>query len=192
MKAKYYRINLNKSSNRLDQFEQQKRRRRILTIASFFILLLAAVGAIVYKTQQTNKIIESKRAELKDIEDRIAQLTASSDFLSPEDIFLLSQVTQNRMLWSDKIAILGNILPEDVVITQLVLDRGLNAFVIKGVSKVKAGMQDLDLVMSIIDILKSQPDFTPNFSEIKFQMSQRIKHQEQEMVKFEIACLLKA
>jgi len=192
MKAKYYRINLNKASNRLDQFEQQKKRRRVFTIAAFFILLAVAAGAIVYKTQQTNKAIEAKQAELQEIVDKINQLEASSDFLSPEDVFLLAQVTQNRMLWSNKIAILGNTLPDDVALTEIVLDRGSNAFIIKGISKVKPGMKDLDLVMAIIDLLKSKPDFHVNFSEIKFQMSQRVRHQEQEIVKFEIACLLKA
>jgi len=63
---------------------------------------------------------------------------------------------------------------------------------IKGVSKVKLDMKDLDLVVSIIDLMKAQPQFASDFSEIKFQSSQRIRHDDQEIVKFEIACLLKA
>jgi hypothetical protein len=94
------------------------------------------------------------------------------------------------MIWSEKLQILGNILPKDVAITELTYDRDLNAFMIKGISKVKAGMKDLDLVVAIINVVKSQEDFSRDFSEIKFQSSQRIKHRNQEMVRFEIACLL--
>jgi hypothetical protein len=87
-------------------------------------------------------------------------------------------------------SVLGNILPKDVAITELVYDDRLNVFLIKGISKVKPNLKDLDLVVSIIDVVKSNEDFSSDFSEIKFQSSQRIKQSDQEMVKFEIACLI--
>ena len=94
------------------------------------------------------------------------------------------------MVWSEKIEVLGNILPKDVTITDLTYDDRLHVFLIKGLSKVQPGMKDLDLVVAIINVVKSNKDFSADFSDIKFQSSQRIKHNEQEMVKFEIACLI--
>jgi cell division protein FtsB len=190
MKAKYYSINLNKASNRLDQFEQAQRRRKTITVVVLFVLLAVAIGAVGYKTYLVNQTIDKYRAELQSIEDRIMQLEASSDYLSPEDLFALASITRDRMIWSEKLEILGNILPKDVAFTELVYDRDLNAFMIKGISKVKAGMKDLDLVVAIINVVRAQEDFSRDFSEIKFQSSQRIKHRNQEMVRFEIACLL--
>lgn len=190
MKAKYYSINLNKASNRFDQFEQAQRRRRALTLGLFFVAVACAIGVVAYKAYLTQKSIDGYRAELQSIEDRIAQLEASSDYLSPEDLFTLSNVTRTRMIWSEKLQILGNVLPQDVALTELSYDRDLNAFVIKGISKVKAGMKDLDLVVAIINLVKAQQDFDRDFREIKFQSSKRVKVSEQEMVKFEIACLL--
>jgi hypothetical protein len=192
MKVQSYKINLNKASNRLDQFENTRKRRKIVVISFFFLLILIGSGFVYYKTDKVNKLIKGQEAELQLIDDKIAQLEASSDYLSPEDIYTLAHVTHSRMTWSEKLADLGNILPKDVTITELSYDDNLKVFLIKGVSKVKLDMKDLDLVVSIIDLMKAQPQFASDFSEIKFQSSQRIRHDNQEIVKFEIACLLKA
>lgn len=191
MKALHYSINLNKASNRLDQFERSQQRKKAFSVVLFFVLVLVAMGAVVYKTYRVQKTIDSYRAEYQSIEERINKLEASSDYLSPEDVYTLANITEDRMTWSDKLAILGNILPRDVAITELSYDGSINAFVIKGISKVRTGMKDLDLVVAIINVVKANADFSADFSEIKFQSSQRIKHREQEMVKFEIACLVK-
>lgn len=192
MKAQYYKINLNKASNRLDQFEATRKKRKYISLALFCMFLIGALGFVVYKTYQVEDLIDGKRAQLQGIEDKITQLEASSDYLSPEDIFTLATVARGRLTWSEKLAILGNILPKDVTITDLNYDDNMKVFLIKGVSKVKLDLKDLDLVVSIIDIIKAEPQFSSDFSDIKFQASQRIKHQNQEIVKFEIACLLKS
>lgn len=191
MKARYYSINLNKASNRLDQFERSQQRKKTFSLVLFFVFILVAMGSVFYKTYRIQRTIDFYRAEYESIEERINKLEASSDYLSPEDVFTLASITRERMTWSEKLAVLGNILPRDVAITELSYDDGTNAFMIKGISKVKAGMKDLDLVVAIINVVKANEDFSADFSEIKFQSSQRIKHAEQEMVKFEIACLIK-
>jgi cell division protein FtsB len=192
MKAQYYKINLNKASNRMDQFESTRKRRKIVSILFLFLIVLAGTGYIVYRTNLVQQSINAQKAELAGIDNKIAQLEASSEYLSPEDIFNLANVARGRLTWSEKLAVLSNILPKDVAITELTYDDNTKAFTIKGISKVRSDMKDLDLVVSIIDILKAQPEFTRDFADIKFQSSQRIKHSEQEIVKFEIACLLKA
>jgi cell division protein FtsB len=192
MRAQSYKINLNKASNRLDQFESHRKRRKLISIAFVFLLILAGSGYVVYKTTQVQKAIAGQRAELQNIQTKIEQLEASTEYLSPEDIFTLANVARGRLTWSEKLAVLSDILPQDIAITELNYDDNIHAFLIKGVSKVKLDMKDLDLVVSIIDLLKSHPEFAGDFSEIKFQSSQRIKHGTQEIVRFEIACLLKA
>ncbi len=192
MKAKYYSTNLNKASNQLDQFDKAQKRKKVFSLVSLFAFILVAMGVVGYKTFQIQKTIEQYRSEYQLIEDRIAQLEASSDYLSPEDVFALASITRERLTWSEKLSVLGNILPKDVAITELSYDGGVKAFVIKGISKVKPGLKDLDLVVAIINLVKAQEDFSSDFSEIKFQSSQRVKQRDQEMVKFEIACLIKS
>jgi len=190
MKAKYYSINLNKASNRFDQFEQAQRRRRAVTLGFFLGVLAVAIGILGYKSYLTGATIANYQAELRSIEDRIAQLESSSDYLSPEDLYTLANITRNRMVWSEKLEVLGDVLPQDMALTELTYDSSMNAFIIKGISKVKPGMKDLDLVVAIINLVKAQEDFSRDFSEIKFQSSRRVKQGDQEMVRFEIACLL--
>jgi len=190
MKAKYYSINLNKASNRFDQYEQAQKRRKVITLGFFLVVLVVIMGVVGYKSIVTQRTIDNYQAELQSIEDRIAKLESSSDYLSPEDLYTLSNITKSRMIWSEKLEILGDVLPNDVAITELSYDRHLHAFMIKGISKVKTGMKDLDLVVAIINLVKSQDDFSRDFAEIKFQSSRRVKHLNQEMVRFEIACLL--
>lgn len=192
MKAKYYSTNLNKASNQLDQFEQAQKRKKALSLVFLFAVILVAMGVVGYKTFQVQKTIERYRSEYQLIEDRIIRLEASSDYLSPEDVFALANITRERLTWSEKLSVLGNILPRDVAITELTYDGNLNAFLIKGISKVKPGLKDLDLVVAIINLVKAQEGFSSDFSEIKFQSSQRVKYREQEMVRFEIACLIKS
>lgn len=192
MKVQYYKINLNKASNRLDQFENAQKRRKIVGLSFFILLILIGSGFVFYRANNVNKLIKGQEAELQSIEDKITQLEASSDYLSPEDIYTLAHVAHSRLNWSHKLASLGNLLPKDITITELAYDESQRVFLIKGISKVRLDMKDLDLVVSIIDLLKAQPEFVNDFSEIKFQSSQRIKHENQEIVKFEIACLLKA
>jgi cell division protein FtsL len=190
MKAKHYSVNLNKASNRMDQFEQMQKRRKFISLLAFYVAMMVIAGAVGYRSYRTEQKIKDIRGEVEFIEKKIAELETSSDFLSPEDIFTLSEVASTRLVWSEKMSVLGNILPKDVAITELVFDDRLKVFLIKGISKVKPNLKDLDLVVSIIDVVKSNEDFSSDFSEIKFQSSQRIKQSDQEMVKFEIACLI--
>lgn len=192
MKARYYSINLNKASNQFDQFENAQKRRKVLSLSFLFVVILAAMGVLGYKTFQIQETIEEYRSEYRSIEEKITKLEASSDYLSPEDVFALASITRERLTWSEKLSVLGNILPKDVAITELVYDGTRNAFLIKGISKVRPGQKDLDLVVAIINLVKAQEDFSSDFSEIKFQSSQRVKHRDQEIVKFEIACLMKS
>jgi len=190
MKAKYYSVNLNKASNRMDQFELMQKRRKFISLAIFYVVMIIIAGAVGYQSYVTGLKIKNIQRDVDAIEEKIAELESFSDYLSPEDIFTLSEVTTTRLVWSEKISVLGNILPKDVALTELIYDDRLNVFLIKGISKVKPNLKDLDLVVSIIDVVKSNKDFSSDFSEIKFQSSQRIKQAEQEMVKFEIACLI--
>ena len=190
MKAKYYSINLNKASNRLDQFEEAQKRRKAATVAVFLLILAVMMGAVGYKAYLTQETINGLQAELNEIDNKIAQLESSSDYLSPEDLFTLANITMSRKVWSEKMQVLGNILPKDVAITELSYDHEVKAFIIKGISKVKQEKKDLDLVVAIINLVKAQEDFSRDFSDIKFQSSRRVKFEDQELVRFEIACLL--
>jgi len=185
-----YKINLNKASNRLDQFEQKQQKRRVAAIVFFFVVLVGITAVAVVFSQQTQMKIKNLESELAGINLEIAHLSASAQYLSPEDIFALSQLATTRMTWTEKLNVLGRILPRDVAITELYYDYQIHSLRIKGISRVNPEMKDLDLVVSIVDLIKNNADFSKDFVDIKFSSSTRMKHQEQEIIEFEIECLV--
>ena len=185
-----YKINLNKASNRLDQFEVQQKRRRTAALAFFFVLLVGVTGVAIFFTLQTQNKIDGYQAELKKIETDTEALSASSQYLSPDDIFALAELANKRMTWTEKFNVLGKILPKDVAITEMYYDYQIKVLRIKGISRVNPQLKDLDLVVSIVDLIKNNKDFSKNFADIRFTSSTRIKHDTQEMVEFEIECLV--
>ena len=186
----YYKINLNKASNRLDQFALKQRRRKMILIGFYFFVVVVISAVAIFKTAQSHSRISGMRAELQQIEDEINRLQTSSEHLSPQDIYTLAELANGRLTWTEKLDVLGRILPKDVTLTGLDYDYQINTLQIKGITKVNPRMKDLDLVTSIIDIIKNNPDFSKGFIDIKFGGSDRIKHQGQEIISFQIACLV--
>ena len=185
-----YKINLNKASNRLDQFEQQQQKRRIYALSFLFIVLLGTTAAAVIFSQKTQNRIKQYEEELVRIDEEIVKLTESSQYISPQDIFALAELANTRLTWTEKFNVLGTVLPNDVSITELYYDESLNVLRIKGISKVKANTRDLDLVVSIINLIKGNEDFAKDFADIRFSSSNRIKRKNQDLIEFEIECLV--
>ncbi len=185
-----YKINLNKASNRLDQFEKQQEQRKTIMLGFFFFLLIAATGVSVYFSLQTEQKIDAYEDELARIESEIQTLSASSQYLSPEDIFALAELANNRLTWTEKLNVLGKILPRDVTITEFYYDQSMNVLRIKGISRVRGDMRDLDLVVSIIDLLEKNDEFSKDFADIRFSSSTRVKFRNQELIEFEIECFV--
>lgn len=185
-----YKINLNKASNRLDQFEQAQKKRRVFALGFFFLVILGVTAVAVFFSLKTQNVINGYEEELAQIEAEIEALEASAQYLSPEDIFALAELANNRMTWTEKLDVLGRILPGDVALTEFYYDYQLKVLRVKGISKVKAQMRDLDLVVSIVDLMKGNKDFSKDFLDIRFSSSTRMKHHGQDMIEFEIECLV--
>jgi Tfp pilus assembly protein PilN len=186
----YYRVNLNKASNRLDQSVVRQKRRLVIAIAFYFLVIVLVSSLAIYKSIQNYEQIKTLRNTLSQIDEEINRLQTSSEFLSPEDIFTLAELARNRLTWTEKMDVLGRILPKDVTLTGIDYDYQINILIIKGITKVNPRMKDLDLINSILDIIKNDPDFSSGFSNIKFGGSDRIKHLGQELISFEISCLV--
>jgi len=190
MNSVVYKINLNKASNRFDQFEQKQKKKRVVAIGFYFAVIIIIAALAIFKSYQTQKIIDGYEAELAGIENEIDRLEASAAYLSPEDIFALAELATTRLTWTEKFNILGTILPKDVAITELSYDYQVKTLTVKGISKVNPSKKDLDLVVSIVDLIKGNEKFSSDFLDVKFSSSNRIKHHEQEIVEFEIACIV--
>ena len=161
-----------------------------MALGFYFLIILAITILAVFKSVQTQKTIDKYQADLNQVQSDINNLEEISEYLSPEDIYALDELASQRQTWTEKLNVLGRILPKDVAITDLFYDDQLKSLTIKGISRVRPETKDLDLVVSIINLIKNDKDFAKNFSDIKFSSSTRVKYQNQELVEFEIACLV--
>ena len=185
-----YKINLNKESNRFDRFEQKQKNKRVMAIGFYFLIIMVVAALAIIKSYQTQRVIDGYQAELDYIIEEIKNLKTSAEYLLPEDIFALTELATTRLTWTEKFNVLGKILPKDVAITDLTYDQHISTLSIKGISKVKADTKDLDLVVSIINLIKANENFYSDFVDVRFSSSTRLKYHDQEIIEFEIACIV--
>lgn len=174
----------------MDQFAQRQQRRVVIAMGTYFLVIVLIAGFVIYKAMQNQRTINSLKGNLAQIDGEIDRLQASSEFLSPQDIYTLAELANNRLTWTEKLDVLGRILPKEVTLTGLDYDYQVNSLTIKGITKVSIRMKDLDVINSIIDIIKADPNFSSGFVDIKFGGSDRVKRQNQELIAFEIYCLV--
>ncbi|KPJ50433.1 MAG: hypothetical protein AMJ41_01385 [candidate division Zixibacteria bacterium DG_27] len=187
MAVDYFRINLNKASNRLDLYQQRRRKRQLLTVGAYVVSILLISAVALYFGYLTRSQMEAKRETITELDRKIAELESSEEYISQEDLFALANLVERRLLWAEKLAHLAEVLPEDIALTEVGFDQ--ERLTIRGISKLRPRQSDLDLVVSILDRIKADPALSEGFAEVKFQLSNRIRYEEQEILDFEIACM---
>lgn len=188
MVAEHLRINLNKASNRLDLYQQKRKRKQSLGVGAFVVVILLVTAVGFYFAYLTNSQIESKRRTIAKLDREITELESSEGYISQEDVFALAALVENRLLWAKKLAHLAQVLPDDIALTELNFDQ--QRLTIRGISKLRPHQSDLDLVVSILDRIKTDPVLKEGFGAVRFQLSNRVKYEEQQILDFEIACNL--
>lgn len=184
--VKHFKINLNKAANRLDIYEQNKRRKSATMVAFYVIVVFLLIGISGYFTYTTQKEIDQKKEILANIEEQIEELEASDTYISRDDVYGLVDLVDMRVDWARRLLLLARSLPRDIAITEL--NYRSNYLTIKGISKVKKRQKDLDRVMEIIRDIQSREETQNMFAGLKFRSSNRISHNDQEVLNFEIGC----
>ncbi|MCP4633344.1 MAG: hypothetical protein GY855_10495 [candidate division Zixibacteria bacterium] len=180
----YFKINLNKASNRLDIYEQKKKHKAVMMGVFYWVIVVAIIGSIAYFTKETSNRIDLKRDAIAQLESQIQALETSESYISKEDVYALADLANRRVDWARRLIGIADALPKDIAITEL--DFNGDLLVIKGISRVKTRQKDLDRVMDIIDRIKAGSESKFDFANMKFKFSNRIKHKEQEILNFEI------
>jgi Tfp pilus assembly protein PilN len=186
MAIDYFRINLNKASNRLDLYQQKRRKKELLGVGAFVVMILLVSAVGLYFGHQSESRIEAKRDTIAKLDRQMAELESSEEYISQEDVFALAELVDSRLLWTEKLAHLGEVLPDDIALTEVSFDQ--ERLTVRGISKLRPRQSDLDLVVSILDRIKADPVLSEGFGTAKFQLSNRIRYEEQEILDFEIAC----
>lgn len=184
----YFTINLNKSEGHAEREARWRKRRELITILIFVMIFLILSLFTLRNHQAMGDIIEAKKQRISVIEKRLDELQRTGKNISKSDVLTLARMEKERFLWGSKLKALGDILPEDVVLTLLELNN--RELRIKAISKIHKDEREFDKVNEFMNMLKSTPFFYREFTNIRFSESHRITVEKQEILAITITCAI--
>jgi len=166
---KFIIINLNQAESRESKMVRWRERSR-WGFFSFLIILFLGLNACVFLVSNGyNNLIKQKKSQIKNLEEELASLQSKGKNLSKADIFSLTNLEQNRVLWARNLQLLGQLTPDDMAITKLEYKN--NKLSIECVSVLYEDQKPFDVVNKFVGRLKNNREFSDNFDRIKFVKS---------------------
>ncbi len=181
-----FTINLNKGE---DVAERLIRRRKRFEVISMTIVLLAVVilCAFNYRQYQTiQKILATKQAIIRDIDRKLDSLKRTGKNISKEDVLALAKLERERVLWTKKLLALGELLPEEMAITNVEFKN--NILSMKFITTIHKDEKEFDKVKALIDRLRASPMFFHDFNDMKLKEQHQTKVEDQIILSFTILC----
>jgi len=160
----YFKINLNKYGEQRMEREREGRtfRNAAIFFAIFFILVLAAWFYILKNTQVK---LDARQDYLAEIQDELQTYRTSGDYLSSNDLDRLAHTFDNRIFWAKKMVALGEEIDDKLAVRKFSYANGV--LTINGITEVDAKVKEFDLINEFIQRLKSNPEISNDFPEIK-------------------------
>ncbi len=185
MNLHYFQINLNKYDERTHELEK-KRRAFISKVIFFFFIFTAFCSFLIYQTMELDQKIEDRHKKLIQVEKEIAALEQKEDFISRKDVFALQEIEEKRLLWAKKFARLAVLIPNNMAITNT--DFRQDRLRIQGLSKIIDEEREFDRVVEFMNRIKSDPEFTRDIEDVRFEESNRVTINKENLLNYIIAC----
>ncbi len=177
-------INLNKRETSESLAVRNKERIRWVLFGLLVSLLLVVNGLSLYIGFNYNSLIQQKNKEIDQIKGEISLLREKGKNLSKQDIMTLANLENNRFLWAENLEKLGKMTPEDMSLTELKYKK--NKLLIKGIAATYREQKDFEQVERFIHLLKSNHEFSDNFTRLKLMHHALINVRGQDIVAFEL------
>lgn len=183
-----YRINFNKGEDQVSRIERQMELGRWITLI-VFILIMGGVSWFSWSYfQGLNDMIQGKEDQLAQVKADIQRLRETGTQLSRDDIFRLNRLQEGRLSWSRKVQGLGQEVTKRMSITGAKYEKG--RLIISGIVKIEENREPVFDVMEFVDNLEHNDYFNRNFASIKFGSTERSKVQDEEVLEFEVICMV--
>ena len=160
----YFKINLNKYGEQRLQAERENRtfRNSLIIFLIGFVIILAAWFYI--QKSVVNKL-ETRRQYLAETQQELARYKTSGDYLSSNDLSRLTNTFTNRIFWAKKMIALGHEIDDKLAVRKFTYANGV--LTIHGITEVDVNVKEFELINSFIQRLKSNPEISNDFPEIK-------------------------
>ena len=185
----YIKINLNKAESSEVLKERVLERTRwvvfgILIFSLVFINIRVFMIGFGY-----NSVIDKKKNQIVQLEDQIKQLQSKGKNLSKNDIMSFADLEQDRFLWAKNMELLGKMTPDDMAITGMKFKR--DKLTIKGIALTFEDRKDFEIIDEYVQTLRSNKEFSENFSRIKYVGHQKVNIRGQNIIRFEVIASIK-
>ena len=185
----YIKINLNKAESSEVLKERVLERTRwvvfgILIFSLVFINIRVLMIGFGY-----NSVINKKKNQIVQLENQIKQLQYKGKNLYKNDIMSFADLEQDRFLWARNMELLGKMTPDDMAITGMKFKR--DKLTIKGIALTFEDRKDFEIIDEYVQTLRSNKEFSENFSRIKYVGHQKVNIRGQNIIRFEVIASIK-
>ncbi len=184
MSKQYIVINLNKAESAETRIERIKERGRWILFSILFLTLIGANARVWMISIGYDGIIEKKREEIKQRKEELNKLQSKGKNLSKYDILSFADLEQDRFLWAKNLEKMGDVTPDDIAITGLRYKR--EKLLIYGIALTFEDRKDFEIIDEYVQTLRTNKDFSKNFSRIKYVGHNKVKIRGQDIIRFEI------
>ena len=160
----YFKINLNKYGEQRLEKERENRTFRNACIA-FVIGFIIVLAAWFYIIGNTTSKVEAREKYLAETEAELKSYQSSGDYLSSNDLDRLAQTFTNRIFWARKMVALSEEIDNKLAVRKFSYANGI--LTINGITEVDSNVREFDLINEFIQRLKSNPEISNDFPEIK-------------------------
>ena len=184
MSKQYIVINLNKAESAETRIERIKERGRWILFSILFLTLIGANARVWMISIGYDGIIEIKREEIKQRKEELNKLQSKRKNLSKYDILSFADLEQDRFLWAKNLEKMGEVTPDDIAITGLRYKR--EKLLIYGIALTFEDRKDFEIIDEYVQTLRTNKDFSKNFSRIKYVGHNKVNIRGQDIIRFEI------
>ena len=186
--AFYFKINLNKYGDLKIQTEREKKN-FYQAIAVFVLGTLIILGVHFVLSSRLGAKVDSRRKILKETERQLESFQTRDDYLSSQDLDRLEQTFNNRIFWANKLVALSQEIDNKLAVRKFTFANGV--LTLNGITPVDNNVRELDLINEFILRLKSNPEISNDFPQIKSGLITKQMVKDTAIMEFVIECYSK-
>lgn len=183
--AFYFKINLNKYGDLKIQTEREKKN-FYQAIAFFLFGIIVILGVQFWLGSKLGSKVESRRSFLRETERQLESFQTSDDYLSSQDLDRLEQTFNNRIFWANKLVALSQEIDNKLAVRKFTYANGV--LTLNGITPVDNNVRELDLINEFILRLKSNPEISNDFPQIKSGLITKQVVKDTAIMEFVIEC----
>jgi hypothetical protein len=185
----YIKINLNKAESSEVVKERVLERTRWAILGGLIFSFVFINIRVLMIGFGYNSVINKKKNQIVQLENQIKQLQSKGKNLSKNDIMSFADLEQDRFLWARNMELLGKMTPDDMAITGMKFKR--DKLTIKGIALTFEDRKDFEIIDEYVQTLRSNKEFSQNFSRIKYVGHQKVNIRGQNIIRFEVIASIK-